>query len=55
MTKANDDNNSYWRMYEQNHHRWPVAVFLVLLLAGELSILLWLRGIWQSCLVSEIS
>jgi hypothetical protein len=53
MTSVHDDANSYWRMYEQNRHKWPEIVFAILLFGGEFLILLWLRSIWRSSLSIE--
>lgn len=50
--KANDEaqtgSASYWILYNQYRHRWPTYLFLLLLIAGESTITLYLVKLWRT-------
>jgi hypothetical protein len=48
QTHAQQDPDSYWKLYEQYRHRWPQYLFLAMVAAGEARIFFFVRGIWKS-------
>ena len=47
QTHVHEDSNGYWVMYDQYRHHWPNFVFLMLILAGEVTIAFWLSRRWN--------
>jgi hypothetical protein len=41
QTSVHIDAHSYWNLYDQNRHKWPSAVFVLLIMLGEGAILWW--------------
>lgn len=48
QTHAQQDPDSYWKLYVQYRHRWPKYVFLALVVAGEVGIFLGVWGTWKN-------
>ena len=54
-TRAHNDPNSYWALYQQYRHRWPNYVLVALILLGETAILLGIIKLWsRSSLDSDV-
>lgn len=49
-TRAQQDPTSYWRLYDQYRHHWPNYVLLALIVAGESTICLAVRKLWNATL-----
>jgi hypothetical protein len=47
QTHAGQDPDSYWKLYEQYRHRWPLYMFLAIVAAGEAGIFFFVRDIWK--------
>jgi hypothetical protein len=45
-TSAHDDATSYWKLYAQYRRPWPNYILVVLIIAGEGAIVLWVRKLW---------
>jgi hypothetical protein len=48
QTHAQQDADSYWKLYDQYRHRWPKYVFLAIIAVGEAGIFLYVRRIWKT-------
>jgi hypothetical protein len=46
--KAQLGDESYWKIYARYRHRWPTYVLLILIVAGEGAIGLWIRRSWTT-------
>jgi len=47
QNRVHQDPNSYWVMYNQYRHRWPVVIFLDLIAFGGGLIVYGMRKLWQ--------
>jgi hypothetical protein len=51
-TSANDESQSgeesYWKIYAQYRHHWPNYVLLIMIVAGEGAIALWIWKAWST-------
>jgi hypothetical protein len=48
QTHAQQDPDSYWKLYEEYRHRWPRYLFLAIVAVGEAGIFFSVREIWKS-------